>query len=93
MDVIGIHIIGRHQSWQAFIQTLHRQAIGSINTGCPENEELYAIALRPATQAALGIDPAARPGTFRIEPPGFVDNGPAAIAVNPRRTYVNEATW
>jgi hypothetical protein len=47
----------------------------------------------PGAQAALGIDPAAGAGAFRIQATGFVDLRAAAIAVNPCGANVNQAPW
>ncbi len=93
MNVIGIHIVRLDQRRQPFFQTLQRQAVGGVDAGRAQDADGNTTPLPPGTQLALGIDPSAGTGTVGGERPGFVDHSPGAIAVNPRRAYVNQAPW
>ena len=93
MDVIGEHIVRFIQRRHAALQTLDRQAIGSVNTGGAQNGNGHTGLLAPSPQALLGIDPARGARTFRLEATGFIDLGPGAIPINASGTNVNQAPW
>ncbi len=93
MDVIGEHIVRFIQRRHAALQTLDRQAIGSVNTGGAQNGNGHTGLLAPSPQALLGIDPARGARTFRLKAAGFVDLRAATIAIDTGGTNVNQAPW
>ncbi len=93
MNVIGIDIIAVDQRGQAFLQAFQRQAIGSINPGCPQDAHRHSIARPPVAQLALGVDPPFGPRIVRSQRSRLVDPASLTIAINPCRTYVNQAPW
>ena len=93
MDVIGKHVVSLAQRRQAFLQTLERQPVGGINTGRPQDGNRNAVLPPPGPQRMLGIDPASGPRTFRLQATGFIDPGTATIAIDARRTNVNQTPW
>jgi len=93
MNMVGVHIVIGKQRRRAPLQALDRQAVGGIDTRSTQDGDSNAVAQPPGTQHTLGIDTSPGPRTLRIEAARFVDAGTAAIAVNPRRAYVNQAAW
>ena len=93
MNMVGIHVILDRQRRHALLQALKRQAVCGVDAGRAQNDDRDAVSSAPGAHDSLGINPAERSFTFRIEEPGFVDPCSSAIAVNPRRAYVNQASW
>ena len=93
MDMIGEGVVGLDQRRHSFLEARQRQAVGGIDAGGTQDADLDAGLPPPATQAAFGIDPTPGPTAFGAQTAGFVDPRPRAIAVNPRRAYVNQAPW
>ena len=38
VDVVGDHVVGRHQGWYLLAQALHRQAVGGVDAGHAQHE-------------------------------------------------------
>jgi hypothetical protein len=93
MDVVGEHVVSLDQGRQAFLQPIDRQTVGCVDSRRAQDGNGHPVPTTPGAQAALGIDPAAGAGAFRIQATGFVDLCAAAVAVNPCRAYVNEPPW
>jgi len=93
MDVVGEHVILLDQCRQPFVQTLQRQAIGRVDAGCAQDADNNTTAPSPGAQLPFGIDPSPGPQIVGGKRPGFINQGTAAIAVNPCRAYVNQSSW
>jgi len=93
MNVIGKYVIGGRQCRQTPLQTIDRQAIGRIDAGRPQDADGNTVLPPPGPQNPLRINPPGCPLAFRIQVPRLIDVRSRAIAVNPCRTYVNQASW
>ena len=93
MNVVGEYIVVRRQGRQAFVQALHRQAVGGVDAGRAQNADRHPAPRPPSAQYPLGIDPTLGAGAFRLQAPCLINHCAATITVNPRRAYVNQAAW
>ena len=93
VDVIGVAVISVAKRRKGLVQAFNGQAVGCVDTRRAQDGDLDAGPLAPLAQATFGIDPPAGASALRIQAARFVDLRATTIAINPRRTYVNQAPW
>ncbi len=90
MNMVGVHIVLRHQRRRTLFQAFQRQTVGGVNPGHAQDRELALIALRPAPQHPLGIHTSLGACVHRCDGSGLVKENALTIAIHARRADIND---
>ena len=107
MDVVGDHVVGRHQGWYLLAQALHRQAVGGVDAGHAQHEGRQGRllqttmarskdagtvrAMEAESHLPLGIHPAAGAVGQWLQRVGLAGEGAAPVAVDAGGGQVDKA--